>query len=92
MFVISRCFYLKFKACVLGHSWNISGYSWLLLKLLFISDVSSVPASCDSTAVSLWPLHRAGGEIVEERGLIPGAKPAGSVHQFQTHSVQLLET
>lgn len=63
-----------------------------LLKGLFISDVSPVPASCDSPAVSLWPLHRAGGAVVEERGLVAGAKPAGSVHRFQTHPVQLLET
>lgn len=64
----------------------------LLLKPLLISDVSSVPASCDSAAVSLRPLHRAGGEAVEERGLVAGAEPAGSVHHLQTHSVQLLET
>lgn len=52
-----------------------------LVTLLFtVADVPSVPASCDGAAVALWPLHRAGGEVAEERGLLPRAKPAGAVH------------
>lgn len=63
-----------------------------LNELLFLShtaDVSSMPASCDRFAVSLWPLHRAGGEAAKKRGFIPGTEPAGPLHQFQARTVQL---
>lgn len=67
-------------------------FSRLSVKLVSLPDVSSVPASRDRAAVSLRPLHRAGGEVAEKRGLVLGAEFAGSVPHFQTHSVQLPET
>ena len=51
-----------------------------------------MPASRDGFAVSLWPLHWAGGEAFEKRGVVPGTEPAGAVHQFQTHTVWLPKT
>ncbi len=79
---------LKIK-CEMKHEGSFPTRS---LIFALVADVSSVPASCDGFAVSLWPLHRAGGEAVEERGLVPGAEPAGAVHQFQAHAVQLPKT
>ena len=63
-----------------------------LTNSVFVADVSSMPASRDGFAVSLWPLHRAGGEAAEKRGVVPGTEPAGAVHQFQTHTVWLPKT
>lgn len=56
------------------------------------ADVSPLPASCDGFAGSLWSLHRAGGATPEERGGVSGTESAGTLHQFQTHTVWLSKT
>lgn len=53
-----------------------------ITNFVFTADVSPMPASCDGFAVSLWPLHRAGGAAFEKCGLVPGTEPAGALHQF----------
>lgn len=62
------------------------------LRSFVLPDVSSVPASGDGFAVSPGPLHRAGGEAADKRGVVSGSEPAGPLHQLQTHTVQLPET
>lgn len=56
------------------------------------ADVPPVPAGRDQSAEPLRPLHGAGGEAAEERGVVAGAEPAGPLHQLQTRAVQLPET
>lgn len=56
------------------------------------ADVPPVPAGGDQSAEPLRPLHRAGGEAAEKRGVVTGAEPAGALHQLQTRPVQLPET
>ena len=57
-----------------------------------VVDVPPVPEGREGDAVSLRPLHGAGGEAAEERGVLPGPEPTGAVHRLQTHAVQLPET
>lgn len=67
-------------------------YSRLNKETVFVADVPPMPASRDGFTDSLWPLHGAGGETVEKRGVVTGTKPSGAVLKLQAHTVQLLKT